>query len=99
MIPKTPTLSASPYNATVERGTTLTVTCATAGTGGSVTYNFLKNGHAIASQSSGTYTVECRGSGTYTWACTVTINSVTSAASPGHTTTVVGECMNKICSY
>ena len=97
VIPQTPTLSVAPSDATIESGTSVAVTCATASSGGSITYNFLKDGNPVTSQSSGTYTmgsITTSESGTYT--CTVTISTVTSVASSGHTTTVVGEYMFSI---
>ena len=97
VIPQTPTLSVAPSDATIESGTSVTVTCATASTGASITYNFLKDGNAVTSQASGTYTmgsITTAESGSYT--CTVTMSTVTSVASSGHTTTVVGEYMVKI---
>ena len=94
VIPQTPTLYVVPSDAIIESGTSVEVTCVTSSTGASITYNFLKDGNAVTSQSSDTYimgSISTAESGTYT--CTVTMNSVTSVASSGHTTTVVGECI------
>ena len=92
MAPHTPTLTVNPSDATLETGISVTMTCATSSTGGSITYNFLKDGNAVTSQSSSIYTmgsITTSQSGTYT--CTATISSVASAASIGHTTTIVGQ--------
>ena len=99
VIPHTPTLTVSPTDVTLETGTPVTLTCATISTGGTVTYDFLKDGTSVASQSSGTYTISNSSpadTGTYT--CTVSINSVTSLTSSGHTTTVVGESLMNNCA-
>ena len=92
VIPQTPTLTVAPSHATIESGTSVTVTCTTTSTGGSVTYDFMRDGNVVTSQPSGTYTmgsIATSESGTYT--CTATISTVTSVVSSGHSTTVVGE--------
>ena len=96
VFPQTPTLSVAPSNAASESGS-VAVTCATASTGASITYNFLKDGKAIISQASGTFTMgsmTTAESGSYT--CTVTMSSVTSVASSCYTPTVVGEYIVKV---
>ena len=102
VIPQTPALSVEPSDATIESGTSVAVTCATASTGASITYNFLKDGSAVTSQAGGPHTsitynilnTDTADSGTYT--CSVTMNTLTSVASSGHTTTVVGEYMVRV---
>ena len=90
----------TPSDATIESGTSVEVTCATVSTGAPITYNFFKDGNSIISQSGDTYTmgsISTADSGTYT--CTVTMNSVTSLASSGHTIGVVGEYMVNVESF
>ena len=97
MIPKRPALSVTPTDATIGTGTRVAVTCYRSSTGGSITYNFRKDGKVVMSQSSGTYTMESIStaeSGIYS--CTVTINSVTSMASSNYYLIVVGESIVKV---
>ena len=92
MIPQTPTLTVTPSDETIESGTNITVTCITASTGRNATYNFLRDGYVVTSQTCDTYmmsSLNISNSGTYT--CTATINTVTSVVSSGHRFTVVGE--------
>ena len=99
MLPKTPTLSVVPSDATIESGTRVSVSCVTSSTGSSITYNFFKDGKAVTSQSGGTYimgSISNGDSGIYT--CSVTINSVTSVASSNHYLIVVGESMVNVLS-
>ena len=97
MIPKTPTLSVVPPDAIIESNASVEVTCVTSSIGANITYNFLKDGNAVTSQTSDTYTmgsISYAESGTYT--CTVTMNSLTSAASSDYAIKVVGEYIVKV---
>ena len=93
VIPKTPTMSVSPSDATLESSTSVTVTCTTtSSSSGSTEYTFLKDGVSVATQPADTYTmssVTTSDSGTYT--CKVTIKGVESLSSNQHTLRVVGE--------
>ena len=90
MIPKTPTLSASPSDATIESGTSVTLTCATASTG-TITYKFLRDTTVVNTGSSATHAITTATSDSGTYTCVVTISTVDSVASSGHAMTVVGK--------
>ena len=92
-------MSVTPPDMTIESGTRVDVTCVTKSTGASITYNFLRDNKIITSQPGGTYTmgsISTSQSGTYT--CTATMNSVTSALSPGHTVRIIGESFGRYVS-
>jgi len=90
--PKTPTLSRSPSDATIESGTAVTLTCATLSSG-SVTYTFTRDGSTqVQSSSSATYDLSSAAtSDTGSYTCVASISSVDSVASNADAMTVVGE--------
>ena len=90
MIPKTPTLSASPSNATIASGTSVTLTCATASSG-NITYTFLRDTKVVNTGPSATHAITTAKSDSGTYTCVVTISFVDSVVSSGHAITVVGK--------
>ena len=90
VIPKTPSLSATPSDATIESGTVVTLTCATASVG-TITYKFMQDTSMAASGTDNTLVVTTSTTDTGTYTCVVTISAVDSVASSGHTMTVVGK--------
>ena len=90
MIPETPTISASPSDATIESGTSVTFTCATA-SGGTATYMFMRDSSVAASGSESSLVITTSTTDTGTYTCVVSISAVDSVASSGHNMTVVGE--------
>ena len=90
--PVTPTLTRSPSEATIESGTGVTLTCATASVGGTATYTFRQDGTPVQSNAGATYNLASSAttdSGDYT--CTAIISSVESQASTIDTLTIVSE--------
>ena len=95
--PKAPTLSRSPTDATIESGTSVTLTCATLSSG-SVTYTFTRDSTQVQSSSSATLDLTSAATidtGSYT--CVASISSVDSVASNAEAMTVVGEYEVKFC--
>ena len=89
VIPKTPTFTVSPSDATIETGTTVTLSCVTASSG-LTTYRFVKDGIEEASQPSGIYTLSAATTDSADWTCTAAINSMVSSESSSITITVEG---------
>ena len=92
--PKTPSISVSPSDAYVEKGTSVTLSCTTASSSSSFEYEFKFGTTSVytGELSSKTLTVDPTMSGTYI--CLVRIRSVASAASTGHPMTVVGRLLS-----
>ena len=92
VIPQTASLSVSPSDATIETGTSVTMTCATASTtSGSITYIFLETATEVQNGASAIYTLTAATSDTGSYTCTATISGVASVASTAHAMTVVGK--------
>ena len=99
MLPKTPTLTPVPSDATHESNTQLEFTCATQSTtSGTITYEFFLDGStSVSSGTQATFTLTAPStsdSGSYT--CVATIKSHASLASNAHTVAVVGEYAVKL---
>ena len=91
VIPKQPSLTASPNQLFIESGKPLTLECQNQSSGALMKYLFLKDSVVVASNSSKTYTidkVDTSHTGTYT--CIVSINGVNSTESKKHSMTVMG---------
>ena len=92
MIPQTPSLTVSPSDATIQTGTSVTLTCATASTSsGTITYIFLEGVNPVQSSASATHTLTAATSDSGSYTCTATISGVVSVASSAHVMAVVGE--------
>ena len=93
VIPKQPSLKASPNQAFIESGKPLTLECQNQSSGALMTYLFLKDSVAVANlnQSSSTFKIpnlSTKDTGNYS--CIVTISGVNSTASSMHSVTVMG---------
>lgn len=93
VVPKTPTLTATPSDAYHESTTQLAFACVTLSTtSGTITYQFFQDSTSVQTGTDATLTLtnpSTANSGSYT--CVATIKSVASVASNGHSVTVVGE--------
>ena len=90
--PKTPSISVSPSDAYVASGTSVTLTCTTASSSARISYKFRQGAAEVATRSTNSLTISSVAiaqSGTYS--CVVQISGVNSAASTGHSMTVVGK--------